>query len=96
MHTRVMRSTLRIEQLGPSPQAAVRVLIHAFRDRGWNDRGTAAAIVGQLLSEDAGIATLRLAKAVDGAFLRENAVSRSEVQRVLERLAQGPPRSAPH
>jgi len=85
---------LRLEDLGPNQQAAVRVLLDDFRDHGWRDQGGAAlAAVRALTSSTGGLSTARLAQVIPQVFFVRNSVSRNEVRKALDGLMGSPTRS---
>jgi hypothetical protein len=79
---------LRLEDLGPNQQAAVRVLLDDFRDHGWRDQGGGAiAAVRALASAARGLTTTRVAQAIPEVFFVRNSVTRTEVREALDELA---------
>ena len=84
--TRTARS-ISVERLGPSEQAAIRVLLDAFQDRGWRDHsGAAIAIVRILSAHPEGVSLERLARAIPERLLVLNSVSRAEVKSAIAEL----------
>lgn len=83
----VADGALSLESLGPSPQAAIRLLLRTFRNRGWRDDGSATAIV-RLLESRRFVTPRAAAREVTADFLATNAVTRSTVQAALKDLGE--------
>jgi hypothetical protein len=80
---------LEFSRLGKTRRMAIRALLSEFRSRGWNDSDGAAIAIVDLIDRRGGCAPpASAAAAVPARFLAANGVSRAEVSRLLERLAQ--------
>lgn len=82
---------LELERLGQTRRHAIRRLLTEFRIRSWRDVDGAAVSIVDRLSKSGGQASPRsVAQAVPPTFLAINGLSRTELSRVLERLAAAP------
>lgn len=85
---------LRLDDLGPNEQAAVRLLLDDFRSHGWRDQGGGAiAIVRALASDARGLTTRRIAQVMPEIFFVANSVSRTDVRKALDEIAVSASRS---
>jgi hypothetical protein len=79
---------LELSSLGPTPQAALRVLADEFERRGWRDDSASALAVIRLLEGDGGSAPWgKAAKAVPSVFLSANRVLRRDLEDALKAAA---------
>ena len=82
-------SQLELDRLGNSRRLAIRKLLSEFRTYGWRDVDGAAISMVDRLAKTGGRATPKsVARAVPSGFLAVNGVSRTELARALERLAE--------
>lgn len=81
--------TLSVGLLGPTSQAAIRLLLTEFRNRGWTDSSNAAlAIVRAVEASSVGVAPSRAARAAPPQFLAENDLKPADLEHLLGDLAQ--------
>ena len=81
-------SRLRLDQLGPSEQAALRVLLDTFRDHGWKDTSNAALTAVRVLARSpSGVSPSGLAAAMPDRFYLQNDVTKKILAAVLADLA---------
>lgn len=69
-----------------SRRRAIRLLLSAWRERGWTDRENAALLVTNAMSESGGSYSEDLVDAIPRGFLDRNRVSRAHVALELERV----------
>jgi hypothetical protein len=80
---------LELERLGTTRRLAIRALLTEFRAHGWRDvDGAAISMVDRLAKGGGRAAPKSVAAAVPSRFLATNGVTRTELTRALERLAQ--------
>ena len=87
--------TLSVQLLGPTSQAAIRVLLTEFRNKGWTDSSNAAlAIVRAVEASSGGLTPSRAAQAVPSQFLAENHLKAADLEQLLQDLADRRSRNA--
>lgn len=80
---------LQLEHLGATRRLAIRKFQTEFRAHGWRDVDGAALAMVARLEKDGGRATARsVAAAAPSDFMVVNAVSRAQLTRSLEALAE--------
>jgi hypothetical protein len=76
-----------VHLLGPTSQAAIRVLLTEFRHLGWADSSNAAlAIVRAVEASPGGLAPSKAARAAPSEFLAENDLKQADLESMLRDL----------
>jgi len=83
------RRALRREDLGSSPQAAIRAVLDVFRDHGWRDPGTAALqAVDALERTSRGLTSAGLTAALPADFFDRNNTAKTAVRQAFDELVE--------
>jgi hypothetical protein len=80
---------LDVQAFGASSKLAVRALLTAFRERGWEESGDAALSIIRALERRPRQSATRLASDAPAAFLRLNGISRADLAATLAEVAVG-------
>ncbi len=77
-----------LESFGPTSQAAIRLLLTEFRNRGWSDSSNAALEIVRAIEHSHGLSLQRAARAAPPDFLSVNDLRRQDVVDLLLNLVR--------